>query len=52
MSNLSRRKTPGRPLPLKHTSGPKKLPEVTKKDWGMETQYQRKFKNWEIKENH
>ena len=37
MSNLSRKKTPHRPLPLKHTSGPKELPEVTRKDWGMDS---------------
>ena len=52
MSNLPRRKTPRRPLPLKHTSGPKELPEVTRKVWGMETQCLRKLKNWEIKESH
>ena len=52
MSNLSRRKTPGRPFPLKHTSGPKELTEVTRKGWGIETQCLRKFKHWEIKESH
>ena len=52
MSNLSRRKTPGRPFPLKHTSGPKELTEVTIKGWGIETQCLRKFEHWEIKESH